>query len=271
MSVFRLLGGFAALTVLPAFAGTLLYTNSFTGQFGVINPLTGVFSSIGTTSAGELVAGPGGKLIYAVDETGKWGTVNPTTGNFTAIAAMNIAVDEFASTNDGKIFATSLDHGLYTVNPLTGQAMLLGPEGLTDPANGFLFTALVGGQTSSLYNAAAGVDGNTFALLSPTQFFQLNKSTGAGTLINSNIGALYLTCGIVIDGVVYAFDSNPVTGVTTEYSINPQTGQATKLFTIAGIDGVEGLALLDTPEPGTLGMALLAFGGLVAALRKRRA
>jgi hypothetical protein len=255
-----------------ALSGATIYIDSFSGQFGKLDLSTGIYTPIGTTTAAELVGGSNG-VIYAVDESGNWVTVNPNNGNTSVIGPMNIAVDEFASTSDGTIYATSLDHKLYTVNRNTGLTTLVGPNGFTDPPGGFLFTSLLGGTTAQLYETVGGVSASDFSVLSSTKFYSLSRTTGAAALIGPT-GVDYFTCGILINGILYDISSNPVAGVTREFTINTATGAATPLFTLTSdLTGVEGIALLPAavPEPASFWLGSLALGFLAVGLRRNRA
>ena len=258
----------AVLTSATTYAGPFVYVTSFTGQFGTVDVTTGVFASIGTTIAGE-IAGLGAK-IYGTDGS-NFVSVNPLNGVTTTIAALNVGADEFSSSAvTGTIYLTSTDHKLYTVNPTTGATTLLGSTGLTDPPGNGLAISLIGGQTSKLYATVNGFDFSTFGPINPpSRLYQLSTANGA----SSSIGLTGLpladgsfTCGIVINGVIYNFSFNGVT--TKEYVINATTGAVISSLTVAGLNGVEGLALT-TPEPGALSL-FLSGAGLFAIARRRR-
>ena len=249
-----------------SYAGPFVYVTSFSGQFGTVDVTTGVFTSLGTTMAGE-IAGLGAK-IYGTDGT-NFVSVNPLNGVTTTIAALSVSVDEFTSLNN-TIYLESLDHKLYTVNPANGAVTLVGNTGLTDPVGNGLAVSLIGGQTSKLYATVNGFDFGTFGPINPpSRLYQLSTANGAATSIGLTglpLSDGSFTCGVIIGGVMYNFSFNGV--VTKEYILNATTGALIGSMVVAGLNGVEGLAFT-TPEPGAL-VLCLSGAAMLGVMRRRR-
>jgi outer membrane protein assembly factor BamB len=115
----------------------------FTFQFGALDLASGTFVPIKPLSpdVGDgLVQGPGRSLftlgfsgnLYAIDPfTGETSTIGPTglgdcsvPGSYAPNCALTIG--QFA----GHMYAADFDNNLYSVNPKTGSAILIGPTGI---------------------------------------------------------------------------------------------------------------------------------------------
>ncbi len=130
------------LFTVPASAGTLVYAiNEF--QFGTVDLENGAFHQIGPglpVGGDGLAPGPNGSLL-TLTFSGDLNSINPATGLTTVIGATGLGscispTPPCASNSannfvrfGANFYATDLDNNLYTVNPLTAAATLLGPTG----------------------------------------------------------------------------------------------------------------------------------------------
>jgi len=105
-------------------------------QFGILDLTTGVFTQIGNplgvavgTGLGEL----GGNL-YTID--GNSSTLYQVTTNGVLIAGPSGSAiyDNIGSTTAG-LFALDYSYNLYSINPATGAATLIGPTGVNLAGN----------------------------------------------------------------------------------------------------------------------------------------
>jgi hypothetical protein len=221
--------------------------------------------------------------------SGNLDSINPATGVATAIGATGLAdcstptspcgptsANELGSLG-GTTYATDFNNDLYTVNPLTGAATLIGPTGMpavpfipdsTNPDGTFnafdesLFSA--GGNLYATFDAII-VNPSPFTVtpvISP-DLYQINPSTGLATLI----GPTALTIGAVVDvnGTLYAFD-DMLSQVLILNLANGNTSFASNFDPAAGIIG----GATPTPEPASFVLAAFGIAALgVGRLRKR--
>ena len=241
-------------------ADNIAYAGSSTGQFGTIDLNTGAFTSLGTsgqTLAGLAVADGS---IFATSYHTANGTlyqVNPANGALTSVGtATGIDYDDFGSTTTGLyVVGFSSTQNLYSINPSTGAATLIGPTGLGYGAWRGLST-----NSSTLY-FADGAD-----------LYTLNTSTGAATLVGPFGGSAEMGVLLSEGGILYGGDDTDLRVDT----INTSTGAATLgPSPSAGFTGTfYGLApnpvpiATTTPEPGT--WSLLGGGITALALFGRR-
>jgi hypothetical protein len=246
-----------------------LYAITSNGTLGRLDPVTGVFSVIGSSGGlssdniGGLAVGAGGVLYGLGDNAGNGKSelysLNTSTGAATWIGEGSSLGSGYGltSTADGTLYAFLAPGGsdyLYTVNPTTGA----------DTQVGALNTQLLYG------NLAASPGGLLYINrgYSTEQLYSLNLSTGAATLIG-NTGTA--------DSYAIAYGGNTLylVGLNgTISSLNPSTGAATTVSTynnaygyLNGLASTEPPAATPTPEPTTL--ALGGFGLLALAWRWR--
>jgi hypothetical protein len=252
----------AALLVLCAGAlraDSIAYAGSSTGQFGTIDLNTGAFTSLG--NSGQTLAGlaVANGSIFATSYHTANGTlflVNPANGGLTSVGiATGIDYDDFGSTTTGLYavsFGTTQD--LYSINPSTGAATLIGPTGLA-------------------YGSWRGLSTNSSALYfaDGADLYTLNTSTGAAALIGPFGGSAEMGVLLTEGGVLYGGDDT----LNRVDTINTSTGSATAgPAPSAGFSGsFYGLAPFpvptgtSAPEPGSL---LLLAGGIVSCALLRR-
>jgi len=175
-------------------ANSIAYTGSSTSQFGTIDLNTGVFISLG--NSGQTLAGlavAGGSIFGTSYHTanGTLFTVNPANGALTSVGtAAGIDYDDFGSTTSG-LYALNFGgtQDLYSFNPSTGAATLIGPTGL-----GYGLWRGLSTNSSTLYFA----DG--------ANLYALSTSTGPATLVGAfggsvQMGALLMEAGTLYGGM----------------------------------------------------------------------
>ena len=280
------------LLTTSASAGPIVYVVTGNQQFGTVDLATGAFSQIGpNTPEGEdgLVSGPNGSLL-TLTFSGNLDSINPVTGVTSLVGATGLAdCSNFpvspcgpTSANDlarlgGTIYATDISNNLYTVNPLTGAATLIGltgipavpaipdspnPDGTFNAFDESLFSA--GGNLYATFDAIT-INPSPFTVtpvISPA-LYEINPTTGHATLIAPT--ALTIGAVVGVNGTFYAFN-NMAGQVAT---LNLANGNTTAVSNFPPDGGllVQGAAP-DVPEPASF--ALVGIGIAVIAVRKRR-
>jgi len=273
----RLISSLAAagLFAVSASAGPLVYVtavnyDTFTGEFGTMNPTTGAFNQIGPGMADPLsglVPGPNGTLL-SISFSGNLDSINPVTGAVTVIGATGLGdLAYFIAALNGTVYTTDLNSNLYTVNTTTGAVSLIGNTGippcpsLTNPdevSDLSMFT--YGGN---LYETFDGINLVTMALVDAPELYQINTTTGVATAVDPT--TFGLGAAAWANGTLYAFDS---AASNTVVSLNPANGN-TAFIANDNLNGFDVVGATATPEPGSLA---LACGGIatIVLLRRRR-
>jgi hypothetical protein len=290
----------AVLFAIPASAGSIDVVNLFQ-QFGTIDLTNGAFSLVGPgTPVGDtgLVAGPNGSL-FTLTVSGDLDSINPATGLSTVIGPTGLgdcsmppvsACGPNSANNlgelEGVLYATDFANNLYSVNPATGAATLIGATGIPDvPAVPFsanpdgsinLFDSTLFGAKGKLYatfdafNLAS--DGVTVTSLVPDELYQIDPLTGVATLISS--APLQLTAATDVNGTVYAFQAgfnaaNPFPGFGQLVTLDLTNGTTNFVSNVDPTAGpIFGAAPGPTPEPSSL--ALFGVGiAVIRTVRKR--
>ena len=274
-----------------ASAGSIVYVVTGNQQFGTLDLATGAFSQIGPdTPEGEdgLVPGPNGSLL-TLTYSGNLDSINPATGITSLIGATGLAdcsnfpvspcgptSANYLAVLGGTIYATDISNNLYTVNPFTGPATLIGPTGIpavpaipdsTNPDGSFnpfdesLFSA--GGSLYATFDAIT-INPSPFTVttvISP-DLYQINPATGHATLIAPT--ALTVGAVVGVNGALYAF--NNMAGQVANLNLTNGNTTAVSNFPPDGGLLVQGAA--STPEPLSFLLAAIATGG-IAVLRTR--
>lgn len=273
-------------------ADPVVYALSNTQGFGTMDLATGSFSAIGPIpdTIQYLAPGPNGSLL-TMSFNGDLDSINPRTGATSAIGATGFtdcstpltptcgpnSQLSFGSAG-GTLYATDFVNNLYTVNPVTGKATLIGATGI--PAVPFIPASTNPDGSFNFYNENLfGLDGKLYAnfdagsfnpatsefttVISPA-LYQLDTSTGQASRIASTDFGLITVANV--NGTIYGFNANEGQIVT----VNVNTG-ATSFVT--DIDPSLGLisGAAAVPEPASI--ALIAAGIAACGLcrsRKRR-
>lgn len=269
-----------------------VYVIGGSGHFGTIDLATGNFAPIGPEvpeGSTGLVMGPNGSLL-TLAVSGNLNSINPATGVTSFVGATGLGDCTTPASPCGPnsadnivrfgsaFFATDLANNLYTINPSTGAASLLGatgipplpfkllatnPDGSTNAVDQTLFAS--GGKLYATFDAIT-IDFSTFTItpVIPASLYQIDPLTGIATVIGPT--ALNLSAAVDVNGAVYAFNAASselvkldLTNGTTSFvsTVDPSAGL------ISGASPV--------PEPGT---NLLVGMGVIAAAaygRKRLA
>ena len=125
---------------------------------------------------------------------------------------------------------------MYSINTTTGAASAIGAIGENS------VYALGFSQAGGIY----GVDGNC-------NLIEINAGSGAGTIVGSTGRAVSGGCGVYdiasgLVGTMYLADTNS----ESLYHVNLATGGTTLIGPYGSATNVVGLAVLPTPEPGTV-------------------
>ena len=242
-------------------AGIIDFAATRSGQFGTLNLQTAVFTQSGNPGTGfEDLGRIAGGPLYAADSNANLLTLNTSNGSTTSSVSVAIGVAAISVRSDGVLFGTN-STSLYTINPTTGAATLIGSLGISGATyfdlrfdtSGHLYFTSDSGSTATLYS--------------------INTTSGAATLIGS-IGA---AVGVLDyeNGTLYGVTLGPATQQL--YTINPTTGAGTLAGTVTGAPGpIYGLATMDAaavPEPSAaiLGSFTCLVGLGYGWLRRRQA
>ncbi|MCA9085082.1 MAG: matrixin family metalloprotease, partial [Planctomycetaceae bacterium] len=181
------------LSTQTASDGTYQFTNLPTGNYSVREVVAAGF--IQTSPA------PYDAFYYGVAaSTNELVTIDAATGQVTRVGAFGTAIHGIATSWSGEIFAlqgTGAD-SLYSVDPVTGAATLIGPIG-----GQAVFGLAYDSQSDTLFTIV-GDAGASRDLVS------INQSTGAVTVIGPGTPQITGTSGIAFDAAnnrVIAFDN----------------------------------------------------------------
>jgi hypothetical protein len=265
------------------------YVIAGNGHFGTLDLATGGFQEIGPTlpeGATGLAPGPNGSFL-TLAVSGNLLSINPATGVTTLVGPTGLGDCSFPGSPCGPnsadnivrfgntFYATDLANNLYTVDPSTAAATLLGPTGIpplpfvllsTNPDGSVnvvdqtLFTS--GGKLYATFDAAT-IDFSTFTItpVIPNSLYQIDPSTGMATLIAPT--ALNLTAAVDVSGKVYAFN-----GASNEVvALNLTNGNTTFVSSFdSSIGPISGAS--PVPEPSTY--ALIGIGLIAASICGRK-
>lgn len=216
-------------------------TSTLVGSYGVTGVLAQAFSPNGTLYA----------IFKAGSTSAQLATVNTNTGVATPIGApAGVPLEAMAFTPDGTLYAGNFNtNSLYTVNPTTGSATLVGNLGLGNLGFAGIMDMAWDPANSTMYAIASGCNGSAL--------YSIDLQTGHGTL-DATIASDNCLMALAIDSSnrLLATSFNPNSPL---YQIDPSTGNLANLGS-TGLASTMGAAAAPTPEPVTaltLGSSLL--------------
>jgi hypothetical protein len=274
-------------------ADPIVYTIGNNSQFGTMDVATGAFTKISDTPPiiQYLANGPNNSLL-TMSFDGNLGSINPGTGAFSVVgptgfgdcsgpAPANLSSCQLSFGQAlGRYYATDFNNNLYTINPATGQAALVGRTGMPaltfvpgipaadgsiDFYNSNLFEA--GGKLYANYDAGhfqPPADPNSepvFTVITAPSLYQIDPITGLATRIgDTTFGGTTIAN---INGTIYSFDGNDSSIRTLDVT--------TGLTTVIGhfdenVGLVSGVAAV--PEPAPIALTCFGIGFLALSLRK---
>ncbi len=242
----------------PALPGNrlLVYVITVGFEFGVLDLASGAFLPIGPALPGSvgdgLIPGPrtsllslafDGNLVAIDPATGKTSVVGPTgLGDCTTPASPcgpNAAL--WIGNFDGGYYATDFAQNLYSVNPDTGAAKLIGLTGIppltfapfsldADGVSFDVFSEALFSSRGKLYayfsTVAVNFSAGTSRVLTPGAIYQIDPKTGHATFIapvSTNMSTM-----VDMNGTVYGFDPSAGQVVTLDVT----TGQTNPVSTV---------------------------------------
>ena len=151
--------------------------NQANNLFGLIDLLDGNFTQLGAegpTLFNDIAASSSGTL-YGIVNTASLVTLNPNNGAVLTSVNFNVGgIESLAIAPNGTLYGAT-QGALYTVNPLNGQATLVGA--FDDSAIGNSGQNIRFGSDGFLYDTDGGVSANN------TQLFRISTVNGQATLV----------------------------------------------------------------------------------------
>lgn len=247
-------------TLNPATGAMVTHVGSLNDSFGVNYPITGLaFNPV----TGVLYGSTGN--AGSVD--GMLVTINPATALVTPIGFFNAGPTNSSGTpttmadlsfdSAGNLYGVASIGGpqLFSINPLTGQAVVIGSTGLTSTTGGGLAISpgglFFGTPTASRFGTYNPITGAYSNIANPA------KPTGGGAY-----GALDFD-GNTLYGLNVGAGSPPPTALVT---ISP-AGVVTSIG--LSLDSLDAIAFAPVPEPGSLALLILA-GSIMYLGRSRK-
>jgi hypothetical protein len=285
-----------ALSSAAAKADPIVYVLGGSGPFGTMNLSTGSFTPIGpgiSVGTGGLVQGPSGTLL-SLGFDGNLNRINPTTGALSTVGATGLGDCSLPTSPCGSnsaniigkvgsnLYATDFANNLYSVNPTTGAATLIGATGI--PGLPFIpLSPVPGDPDGSFYfydESLFDYGGNLYAnfdtgMFDPTTFtptpliapelYKINALTGLATTITPTTFGLSTITNV--NGTVFGFDAN--TGQVL--NLNMADGSTTYVSDIDPAVGLVGGATAASPVPEPASLALVGSGlaAIAAGIRRR--
>ena len=289
LGLYLLLGLSAGLMTARADPVVDVITSSL--QIGEMDLATGAFTPSGSIppTIQYLAPGSGGSLL-TMDFSGSLDRINPSTGARTAIGPTGFSDCttpaspcgshsqlSFGSA-EGTLYATDFANNLYTVNPTTGKATLVGPTGLpavpfipasTNPDGSFNFyDENLFGLGGKLYvNYDAGIFNpatSTLTTVISAALYELDPTTGHATTVGATDFGMVTVANI--NGTIYGFQGPPI---DTILALNVANGNTTTVGDIDPLLGlIGGAAPAAVPEPGSIALAMIGLISVCAWRRK---
>ncbi len=247
------------LTARPVWSDPIAFNMGSNGAFGTLDLATGVLTQTGNTGITPAGLAKIGSTLFTASTTTGLYTVKTLTGNLTQISNLGLNGNDYnvlGSTLTG-LYALDDSFNLYSINPTTGAATLLGPTGVaTGLASGSIGFSLSTGSSTLYFE-------DDFDL------YSLNTTTGKGTLIGqSGASGIGFNSLVSENGTLYGVESSNTLPYNTLYTINTSTGVGTLGSTLNPDVTVASWGLapaFSVPEPNALlllGLGLLTVGAL---------
>ena len=237
------------------------------GQFGTMNPTTGIYSALGSLNGA--VGGLSGMALLSGTLYGVNGvdgpdqslySVNTTNGSTTFLKNIGAAFVSVAARADGRLFGYSTGNTssiLWSIDPIAENAATqIGQFGITT------FDGLAFGADGGLYTS----DTATGTLS------RIDATPGAATAVGGGVGTTDVYGYGISGSTFYGFAAG-----RTVRSVDTATGAGGSPVTYSfgsgqELDIVTAAAGAVIPEPGTLSLLLLGISGAAGArcLRARR-
>lgn len=263
-------------------------------QFGTLDLSTGSFQQIRSQATEEyrgLVPASNGSLL-TLGFDGNLTSINPATGLTTVIGPTGLSNCSTPTSPcgpnsagvlaglGGNLYAIDFSQNLYSVNPTTGAARLIGPTGIPAVPFPSHFTSNADGSGNVFEQNLFSVDGKLYATFDtntvdpntgnvthvlPNNLYQIDPNTGVATLIAPSTQTI--TTVAEVNGTSFAFVIETAELATLNLS-NGQTSFVTNVNPAAQAPWyVEGA----TPTPEPFSMALVGTGiAVTMACRLRR-
>jgi PEP-CTERM motif len=274
-----------------ASAGPIVYVITGSQQIGTMDLATGSFSPIGPIppTIQYLVTSPNGSLL-TMSFDGNLDSVNPNSGAISVIGPTGFADCSSPSSPTcgpnsqlsfgsagGTLYAADFANNLYTVDPATGNATLVGATGIpgipfipvsTNPDGSFNFYDEnlfdVGGSLYANFDAGS-FNPNTFEFTTviSAALYGIDVNTGQATEIAPTDFGLVTVLNV--NGTVYGFN-----GVTNQIVTLDVTNGITSA--VSSIDPSAGLigGAAPVPEPGSVALAVIGLMAVSIYWRRTR-
>jgi uncharacterized repeat protein (TIGR03803 family) len=279
------------LLVVTADAQSILYGTtggpSDPGNLYTINPATGFATLVGPLvdasnnhyAVTGLAFGSNGVLYGSTSANsptlpGELLTINTITGRVSTVGTFGFATMAdltFDSANSTLYGTAAFSADLYSINPGTGAATVVGASGI--PTAGLAGIGLAANASGTVFGTPNAASGNLYTY---------NVSTGAATAGPALTGAPFGTNGSIdalafdSSSILFGVDLNRTDNVTPRASdlitINTVTGAVTNIGTI--MDGSGNISYFDAivfsvPESSTWLAGTLSLGMIVFAFIRR--
>lgn len=274
-------------------AGPTVYTIANNSQFGTMDLATGAFTKISDTPPiiQYLATGPNNNLL-TMSFDGNLASINRTTGALSVVGPTGFGDCSGAVVANlsncqlsfgqalGKYYTTDFDNNLYTVDPLTGHATLVGKTGI--PALTFLPAIPAADGSFDFYDENLfEADGKLYANFdtghlqppadpnsspvatetTPSALYQIDPITGVATKVADTLFGQITIANI--NGVIYGFD-----GLDSSIrTLDVTTGATTVVgYSDESVGLVSGVAA--TPEPTPIALTCCGIGLLALGLKR---
>jgi hypothetical protein len=230
-------------------------------KFGLLNPKTGAYTFIGTTSVdlGGLGFAADGNL-YGFGYDSELYRINTATAALTEVGNTGVSIGNgfgMGAAQDGTLYAVFQRDKFYKINPINGEATFIGIMNFDSGC------CPAGDAAGNLYDAQATAGSG---------FYKIDTATGEGTLLGN---ATYGIVGSLVytNNTMYAFN---LTG--SIYTMNLTDGQSTQIATYdpSVVGRIYAGAVLPipvtgaVPEPGSLALWIgLLVPGAALLIRRR--